>query len=132
MHTVKTCRSTSDSVRQSPRIMTMSGAKPHLRTLEEIERTCVPGLVEVLRTEGIEGVRYALWDMTGWHRDYDPCVWRSRATDEQKCAGWEMWVRMEKIIATVLYEAHSLQVEEAMDALAEGPEGFYGSSTDRD
>ncbi len=66
------------------RIAQMSGAKPHLRTLEEIERTCVSGLVEVLRTEGIEGVRYALWDMTDWHRDYDPCVWRSRATDEQK------------------------------------------------
>jgi hypothetical protein len=56
----------------------------HLRTLEEIERDCIPGLVEVLQTEGVEGVRYALWDMTGWHRDYDPCVWRSRATEEQK------------------------------------------------
>ncbi len=108
----------------------MSDAKPHLRTLEEIERTCVPGLIEVLRTEGIDSVRYALWDMTGWHRDYDPCVWRSRATGEQKRIGWEMWVRMEKIIATVLHEVHRLQVEEAMDALAEGPEGFYGSSAD--
>jgi hypothetical protein len=38
---------------------------------------------------------------------------------------------MEKIIATVLHEAHRLQVEEAMDALGEGPEGFYGSSADR-
>ncbi len=47
----------------------MSDAKPHLMNLEEIERTCVSGLVEVLRTEGIEGVRYALFDMTGWHRD---------------------------------------------------------------
>jgi hypothetical protein len=109
----------------------MSEAKPHLRTLEEIERTCVPGLVEVLRTEGIEGVRYALWDMTSWHRDYDPCVWRSRATEEQKRIGWEMWVRMEKIIATVLHEAHERQVEEAMDALAEGPEGFYRNSVER-
>ena len=62
------------------RMVEMSDAKPVLKTLEEIERTCVPGLVEVLRTEGIDGVRYALWDMTGWHRDYDPCVWRSRAT----------------------------------------------------
>ncbi len=42
-----------------------SDARPHLKTLEEIERTCIPGLVEVLRTEGVEGVRYALWDMTG-------------------------------------------------------------------
>ena len=110
----------------------MSGARPHLRTLDEIERTCVPGLLEVLRTEGIEGVRYALWDMTGWHRDYDPCVWRSRATEEQKRVGWEMWVRMEKILASVLHEAHRLQVGEAMDALGEGPESFYGSSADRD
>ena len=109
----------------------MTDAKPHLRTLQDIEQTCVPGLVEVLRTEGIEGVRYALWDMTGWHRDYDPCVWRSRATEEQKRVGWEMWVRMEKIIVTVLHEAHRLQVEEAMDALAEGPESFYGSSADQ-
>lgn len=51
----------------------MGELRPHLKTLEEIERGCVPGLVEVLRTEENEGVRYALWDMTGWHRDYcDP------------------------------------------------------------
>ncbi len=42
------------------KMMTMSNAKPHLKTLEDIERTCVSGLVEVLRTEGVEGVRYAL------------------------------------------------------------------------
>ena len=39
---------------------------------------------------------------------------------------------MEKITATVLHEAHRRQVEEAMDALEEGPESFYGSSVDRD
>jgi hypothetical protein len=33
---------------------------------------------------------------------------------------------MEKIIATVLREAHKEQVQETMDALSEGPEGFYG------
>ncbi len=49
----------------------MSEPRPHLKTLEEIERTCVPGLVEVMRAEGIEGVRYALWDITNRHRDYD-------------------------------------------------------------
>ena len=114
------------------KIVAMSDAKPHLRTLEEIERTCVPGLVEVMRTEGTDGVRYALWDMTAWHRDYSPAAWRSRATEEQKRVGWESWVRMEKIIATVLHEAYERQVEEAMDALAEGPDGFYGSSADRD
>jgi hypothetical protein len=101
-------------------------ARPHLKSLEEIERDCVPGLVEVLKTEGIEGVRYALWDMTRWHEHYDPCIWRSRATAEQKRVGWEMWVRMEKIIATVLAEAQEQQAEEAMDAFAEGPESFYG------
>ncbi len=36
---------------------------------------------------------------------------------------------MEKV-ATVLREAHERQAEEAADALAEGPEGFYGSSTE--
>jgi hypothetical protein len=107
----------------------MSVSTPgHLRTLEEIERDCIPGLVEVLQTEGVEGARYAIWDMTGWHRDYDPCVWRSRATEAQKREGWEMWVRMDKIICKVLNEAHERQLEETMKALEDGPEKFYGSS----
>jgi hypothetical protein len=42
-------------------------------------------------------VRYALWDATGWHRDYSPPAWRSRATEEQKREGWEMAVRIEKV-----------------------------------
>lgn len=50
----------------------MSDFKPHLIPLEETERKCIPGFVEVLRTEGIEGIRYALWDMTRWHEHYDP------------------------------------------------------------
>jgi hypothetical protein len=33
----------------------MNESRPHLKALEEIERTCVPDLVEVLRTEGVEG-----------------------------------------------------------------------------
>ena len=45
--------------------------------------------------------------------------------------GLGSWVRMEKIIATVLHEAHRRQVEEAMDAIEEGPEKFYGSNADR-
>ncbi len=109
----------------------MSDIKPYLTTLEEIEHDCIPGLVQVLREEGLEAVRYFLWDLTGWHHNYDPVLWRNRATKEQKRIGWEMWVRMEKIIATVLHEAHERQVEEAMDALAEGPEGFYKSHLDR-
>src|SRR5215217_7302654 len=32
----------------------------------------LPGLVEVLREGGIDAVRYALRDATGWHRDYGP------------------------------------------------------------
>ncbi len=41
-----------------------------------------------------------------------------------------MAVRIEKIIATVLHEAHKLQVEEAMDTLSEVSEGFYKSYLD--
>lgn len=65
-------------------------ARPHLKSLEEIEWDCIPGLVQVLRTERVESVRYALWEMTRWHERYDPCIWRSRSTDEQKRVGWEM------------------------------------------
>ena len=36
-----------------------------------------------------------------------------------------MAVRIEKIFVTVLHEAHKLQVEETLETLAEGPEGFY-------
>jgi hypothetical protein len=36
-----------------------------------------------------------------------------------------MEVRIEKILCTVLHEAHQRQVEETVDTLAEGPEGFY-------
>ncbi len=108
----------------------MSDTQPHLQALEEIERDGIPGLVEVLREEGLDGVRYALWDATGWHRDYSPVAWRNRATEEQKRKGWEMAVRIEKILVTVLHEAHKWQVEEVMDVLAEGPEEFYKSYLD--
>jgi hypothetical protein len=46
--------------------------------------------------------------------------------EKQKRKGWEMAVRIEKVIATVLNEAHGRQVEEVMDVLSEGQEGFYG------
>ena len=36
-----------------------------------------------------------------------------------------MAVRIEKIIAAVLDEAHKQQVEGVMDVLSEGPEGQY-------
>jgi hypothetical protein len=73
----------------------MSPTPPHLKALEEIEREGIPGLVEVLREESIDAVRYVLWDVSGWHRDYSPAAWRNRATEEQKWIGWEMAVRME-------------------------------------
>lgn len=103
----------------------MSDAKLHLKALEEIEHEGIPGLVEVLREEGVDVVRYVLWDATGWHRDYSPPAWRNRATEEQKRIGWEMAVRIEKILCAVLHEAHMRQVEETMETLEEGPEGLY-------
>ena len=36
----------------------MKDTPPHLKALEEIERDCIPGLVRVLREEGLEAVRY--------------------------------------------------------------------------
>ncbi len=71
----------------------MSEPRPQPRNLEKIEPDCVPGLAEVLRTEGIEGVRYATWRMTGSHRDYSPCIRRGRANEQRKRAGWGTWLR---------------------------------------
>ena len=68
--------------------------------------------------------------MTGWHANYDPCIWRHRATEEHKRVGWEMWVRMDKIMCAVLREAHERQIEETMDVLSDGPERFYRSYLD--
>jgi hypothetical protein len=45
---------------------------PHLRILEKVDRDGIPGPLEVLREEGIDGVRHALWDATGWHRANSP------------------------------------------------------------
>ena len=84
----------------------------------------------MLREEDIDAVRYFLWDATGRHRDYSPPAWRNRATEEQKRGGWEIAVRIEKILCTVLQETHRKQVEEAMDTLSEGPERFYRSYLD--
>ncbi len=39
-------------------------------------------------------------------------------------------MRIEKILCTVLHEAHKQQVEETMRTLVEGVEGFYGWVTD--
>jgi hypothetical protein len=69
-------------------------------------------------------MRHALWNVSGWHRGYSP-AWRNRATEEQTRIGSEMAVRIEKLIATVLHEARRRRVEEIMETLSEGPEGFY-------
>ena len=39
-------------------------------------------------------------------------------------------MRIEKIIATVLDEAHKRQVEKVMETLSEGPEEFYKNHLD--
>ena len=91
-----------------------------LKTWEEIEKLAIPGLVEVLREEGLDAVRHVLWDATGWHRDYSPpASWGNQATEEQKRIGWEMAVRIEKILCTVLQAAHEGQAEELAESFME-------------
>jgi hypothetical protein len=51
-----------------------------------------------------------------------------RATEEQMRKGWEMAVRIEKILCTVLHKTHERQVEETMNTLSERPEEFYRTS----
>jgi hypothetical protein len=51
--------------------------------------------------------------------------WRNRTTEEQERIGWELTVRMEKILCMVLHEAHMQRVEETMDTLfLRGRRGF--------
>ena len=57
----------------------MRGTPPHLKTREEPKKTGVPALVEVLREEGLDVVRYVLWDSTGWDKDYSPPASHPRA-----------------------------------------------------
>jgi hypothetical protein len=98
----------------------------HLEALEEIERDGLPGLTEVLRQEGLDAARFVLWDLTGWHEEYAlTLALRTRVTEEQKRRGWEVFVRIEKILATVLHEVLRQQVEETMEVFSWGPEGFY-------
>jgi hypothetical protein len=104
--------------------------REHHEALEEIDKVGIPGLLEVLREESLDVVRYTLWDATVWPRDYSPPAWRNWATEAQKRKGWEIALRIKKIIATVLHEAHERQTEEVVDTLSERPEGFYGSHLD--
>jgi hypothetical protein len=87
----------------------------HLEAPEEVERVCIPGLVEVLREEGLEAVRYFLWDPTGWNHNHDPVLWRNRTAEKQKREGWETWVRMDKLMRAVLREAHERHIGETME-----------------
>ena len=48
-----------------------------------------------------------------------------RPAPEQNGIGWEMAVSIEKILCTVLHEAHQRQVEETTNTLLEESEGFY-------
>jgi len=69
-------------------------------------------------------VRFALWDMTGWHGIPRPL----RVAEPRKprtARRWEIMVRW-KIIAAVPHEAHGGRSGEAMDALEEA-DSFYGS-----
>jgi len=48
----------------------------------------------------------------------------------RRVLAWEIAVRIEKILCTVLHEAHEWQVEVTMQTLSEGSEGFYKSYLD--
>lgn len=105
----------------------MEGATPeHLEVLKEIESDGLPGLMEVLRQEGLEAVRYLLWDVSGWDKDYALALsWSNGVTSEQGRKGWEMFALIEKILVTVLHEVLRQQAQETIDVLSEGPEGLY-------
>ncbi|MCA1731369.1 MAG: hypothetical protein LC751_18815 [Actinobacteria bacterium] len=62
----------------------MKATPPHLKALEEVEQHGLPGLMEVMREEGTDAVRYVLWTTTSWHLDYNPTAWSRTATIEQK------------------------------------------------
>jgi hypothetical protein len=104
----------------------MSPNPSNLQALKGIEHDGILGLSEVLREEGLSAVRDALWDASCWHRDYSPPALRNRAIEKQKRKGWEMAVRIEKILCTALQGIHRWRVEETM-IVSEEPERFYKS-----
>lgn len=57
-----------EPARPCPNKVPMRPTPPHLQALEKIEEAGIPGLLEVLSEEGIDGVRYALWNASGGHR----------------------------------------------------------------
>jgi hypothetical protein len=83
----------------------------HLNALQKIERT---GILCTLGHDRLaSGLFYSHW--------------RNRATEEQKRIGWETAVRIEKVLCTVLHEAHEQQVEETTNP---SPKGIYKSYLD--
>ena len=74
-------------------------------------------------------MRYALWGTTAPVLRPAPLAEARRRGAQARRLG--EWVRMEKTIATVLNEAHKPQVEEAADALEEGPKSFYKGYLDQ-
>jgi hypothetical protein len=96
----------------------------HFEVLEEIERNGLPGLVKMLCEEGLEEVRFVLWDLAGWREGYALAL-GTEATLEQKRWEWETFVRTEKILVKVLHAALKQQAEETIDAVSGGPEGLY-------
>jgi hypothetical protein len=104
----------------------VAGGKARSRSSSELTRLKVE--VRRIARDVLEGrVDRGNAAVALWHRDYSPPAWRNRATAEQKRKGWEMAVRIEKLIAVVLHEAQERQLEEVMETLAEGPESFYGT-----
>jgi hypothetical protein len=43
----------------------MKNTPPHLQALEEVERAVIPGILEALREQGIDGLRHALCNVPG-------------------------------------------------------------------
>ncbi len=63
----KACQKCASSGWRRVRIEAVKDTPAHLKVLEEIEREGIPGLVKVFREEGIDAIRYVLWDATGRH-----------------------------------------------------------------
>jgi hypothetical protein len=103
----------------------MSPTPRHLKALREIEKNSLSGLEELLHKEGLDAVRCVLWDFVGWQDDFSPHASRDRDAEERKRFAWEAAVRIERILVRVLHNAYERQTEETLDALVEGPEGFY-------
>jgi hypothetical protein len=80
------------------RVCSMSDKRLPLKALEEIKGEGLSNLVEVLREEGLDAVWHVLWNATGCHREHGPPAQRNRTTEEKKRVGWEMAVRIEKIL----------------------------------